>query len=261
MANALPFYKMYPKDFDTDEKCRGMSLEEAGLYLFALNHAWVNGGLPSEDEQVGRVLRLTVKEVRYIWPQVKQLFELYPDGRLRNPRQEKEREAARSKSEAATRSVRHRYERNTNVDRSYEDRRQNVVIRASESVFSSSSQEEEASFDAEKSFDELWTAYHQKGRVKQVLSQHYYVEEVHTPQMHAKVMAAVKGKWANSEKWAKGFVMSLPEWIHNRCWEEEPEPDKNRPVVAKPGDPIDWVKILGRQPNWAPKVVEEDEVA
>jgi uncharacterized protein YdaU (DUF1376 family) len=111
----LPFYKMYPKDFDTNENVKLLDLRETGLYLLALNHAWVNGGLPANEADIGRALKISVRDFRASWPRVAKCFELSPDGRLRNRRQEEERTAAEAKSEQAEKAVRTRYENHTDV--------------------------------------------------------------------------------------------------------------------------------------------------
>ena len=91
----------------------------------------------------------------------------------------------------------------------------------------------EEGFDAERAFTELWNAYPAKGRVKRPLSQQYFCEKVRAGETADRAIAAVKGKWAASEKWAKGFVLALPEWINQECWNEDPEPAGGN----KPGAP------------------------
>ncbi len=90
-------------------------------------------------------------------------------------------------------------------------------------------------FDAEVAFDQLWNAYPAKGRVEINLSRSYFCEEILNPEVFAAALESVTtGKWAKSEKWAKGFILALPKWIHNRAWEtENPEPVGGE----KPGGP------------------------
>jgi hypothetical protein len=84
----------------------------------------------------------------------------------------------------------------------------------------------DGTWDAEAAFRELWDAYPAKGRTDLTLSQSYYCEEIRDQATHAAALASVTtGKWARSDKWARGFVKALPAWIHNRAWEsEDPEP-------------------------------------
>jgi uncharacterized protein YdaU (DUF1376 family) len=102
VAKKLPYYKMYPNDFDADEKVRLLDCREAGLYLFALNHSWNNDGLPGDDGEVGKMLKVPIRDFRLAWPAVKKCFVLCEDGRLRNMRQEDERVKAITKSDTAS---------------------------------------------------------------------------------------------------------------------------------------------------------------
>jgi hypothetical protein len=91
-------------------------------------------------------------------------------------------------------------------------------------------------WNPESAFEELWTAYPAKGRVKRPLAQQYFCEYIRTPEDFRAVLEAVKGKWAHSETWGKGFIMALPEWIHLERWKEDPEPAGKQPSAA--GGPV-----------------------
>jgi hypothetical protein len=82
----------------------------------------------------------------------------------------------------------------------------------------------EADWDAEISFEALWEAYPAKGRVRKPMSQQYFCDKIRSRAAFEVALAAVKGKFAQSEKWAKGFIMALPEWINQECWNEDPDP-------------------------------------
>jgi hypothetical protein len=88
--------------------------------------------------------------------------------------------------------------------------------------------------NAEDLFEQLWLAYPEKARTKKPLSMQYYIEEVRSEETHRAVLAAVNGKWTASQKWQKGYVLALPEWIHNRCWEESPAP------ADPPPEPVEY---------------------
>jgi len=153
VSQSLPFYKMYPKDFDTDENVKLLDAREAGIYLFALNHAWVNDGLPSDPAEIGRMLKIPIRDFRAAWARVSKCFHTCDDGRLRNKRQEEERNHAKAKSEQASKSVRARRDRSPAPDgqeelngnstaalRSYEVSKPSVGVRTSESEYASSSE-------------------------------------------------------------------------------------------------------------------------
>lgn len=126
----LPYYKMYPQDFDCDEKVRLLNMKEAGLFLFALNHAWVNDGLPSEPEEIARVLRVPMRDFLNSWPRVSAMFAADCCGRLRNKRQEAERIEAEHKSIKATESIKARWKTDTNVSKTNGIRIENELPRA-----------------------------------------------------------------------------------------------------------------------------------
>ncbi len=115
----LPYYRLWVKDFDTNESVRELNLAEAGLFLFALNHAWVNDGLPADPESIRRVLKISPSEFRRHWPLVAKCFYQDSSNRLRNKRQEEERAEALSASVRNTANVRRRYDKPTTVEESY----------------------------------------------------------------------------------------------------------------------------------------------
>lgn len=115
MAKELPYFKMYPKDFDTDESARLMDIREAGLYLYCLNHAWINEGLPSDPEEISRALRVGRQDFNAAWPRVSKCFILRA-GRLINQRQEEERDDAISKGNSNSKSANLRWARKRERD-------------------------------------------------------------------------------------------------------------------------------------------------
>jgi uncharacterized protein YdaU (DUF1376 family) len=100
MAN-LPYYTLYPSDFDTDERVRLMEDDELGLYIRCMNHAWVNDGLPEDPDLIRRAFRDSVEAFSRKWVRVSECFPIATDGRRRNSRQEIERQRAQEKVENA----------------------------------------------------------------------------------------------------------------------------------------------------------------
>jgi hypothetical protein len=138
---SLPYFHWYPADAETDENFSAMSDAEVGFLLRCLNHSWVNGGLPIDMNELARVRKVRRSYLDKMWVRVGKCFETsekHP-GRLINPRQEKERAAAISKSLSASESAKVRYERSANAERPQEERSPNAPLRASESVYVASS--------------------------------------------------------------------------------------------------------------------------
>jgi hypothetical protein len=110
-----------------------------------------------------------------------------------------------------------------------------------------------SAWDSESAFRQLWDAYPSKGRVKITLAQQYYIEEIRNAETHAVALESVTaGKWAKSEKWAKGFVLAFPEWLHNRAWEtEDPPPAEAQaaPSVTSTMDPETRRRLDERRRN------------
>lgn len=98
---SLPYYSMYPKDFDADKHVRAMEDCEIGLYIRCLNHAWINDGLPADPEEIRRLFRDNPKDFTKKWGRVEPCFPVTEDGLRRNPRQEKERREATERHAAA----------------------------------------------------------------------------------------------------------------------------------------------------------------
>lgn len=92
---SLPYYQMYPKDFDADERVRLMNDAQVGLYVRLLNYSWINNGLPVDPDKI----RLIMPGVSWAgfdenWSVIEPCFPRTRDNRRRNKRQEKEREKA-----------------------------------------------------------------------------------------------------------------------------------------------------------------------
>lgn len=85
-----PAYQLYVRDFDTDEATRLMTDAETGLFVRCLNHSWINNGLPSDPEEIRRMLPgVRTRRMFYRdWPNVRRCFKTpaelsaYPDERL-----------------------------------------------------------------------------------------------------------------------------------------------------------------------------------
>jgi uncharacterized protein YdaU (DUF1376 family) len=115
----LPYYKMWVKDFDTNENVRVLDFAELGLYVACLNHSWRNDGLPSDPREIARAIKATPKVFAKLWPRVSKCFALSDDGRVRNKRQEEERTRAAEKSAKSSQAVEIREKRR--IERSSND--------------------------------------------------------------------------------------------------------------------------------------------
>jgi uncharacterized protein YdaU (DUF1376 family) len=150
MPNTLPYYPMYPRDFDTDGMVRAMEDSELGLYIRCLNYSWVNDGLPADPEEIRRAFRDTPEAFAQKWPRVEPCFPPGEDGRRRNPRLEKERAQAIEKSSKASANAKRSHSgRTADGQQAQQAQQSERSARASESVSVSDSPSESESVEGE----------------------------------------------------------------------------------------------------------------
>lgn len=88
-----------------------MTHEEFGAYMRLLGHSWRERGLPNDEARLQKILALSSHKWKKLWPVIAEKFSVV-DGRLVNPRQERERakqasyRAAQSKKGAKGASAR-----------------------------------------------------------------------------------------------------------------------------------------------------------
>lgn len=87
-----PAFQFYPKDFLLSRKVRNMSLTERGAYITLLSIDWMEGGLPTDLDQLAKDLDVPTQRFRKMWSSGP-LHECFVEknGRLTNPRLQEER--------------------------------------------------------------------------------------------------------------------------------------------------------------------------
>ena len=94
-----PAYQWYPRDAMSDGTMLAMTNEQEGLYRRFLDHAWLEDGLPPNPTQLFLWSKCDSRErFDQLWMTISPLFPTGTDGRLRNPRQEKERRKQKKNS-------------------------------------------------------------------------------------------------------------------------------------------------------------------
>ena len=93
-----PSFQFYPQDFLASDSVAQMTPEEVGLYVLLLCRAWVGPGLPTDVARLARLVGVEPTRFEEIWSgPLGTCFEEV-DGRLVNPRMERERAFAKSLS-------------------------------------------------------------------------------------------------------------------------------------------------------------------
>ena len=85
-----PAFQFYASDFESDEAVKLMTDEEIGVYVRLLCHAWREGGVPANFDQLARLLGRTRGEFDRVWPAIRSKW-TRTGGRFVNPRMERER--------------------------------------------------------------------------------------------------------------------------------------------------------------------------
>ncbi len=236
MARDLPYYKLWVKDFDTNENVRMLNLAEAGLFLFALNHAWVNDGLPAADDDVGRVLKLSVRELRAYWPRVSKCFYLADDGRLRNQRQEEERESANKKSKQASEAVaeRERKRNERSIERSSSD---DLRAYDYDYVSGSSSLFPEAKNPSGPTFEDFWAVWWNRSAKQSAKSAWKTSASTYGTEFLIAACVEDRKRFEQTEDWQWRVKLHAATWLRGKRWEDMPTavaPSKRVNGVARP---------------------------
>jgi uncharacterized protein YdaU (DUF1376 family) len=93
MSTKPPAFQFYPKDYETDEHVKMMSLEQEGAFLRLLCHQWLTGSIPADRPAQAKLCRVPAGKMARLWPGVAPCFADAGEGRLMNPRMERQREA------------------------------------------------------------------------------------------------------------------------------------------------------------------------
>lgn len=88
-----PAFQFYPKDFLSSSKVDRMSMTERGIYITLLSFCWLDGSLPTDVGQLARLVRIREPQFNRIWNGALSECFTEKDGRLINPRLERERRA------------------------------------------------------------------------------------------------------------------------------------------------------------------------
>lgn len=103
-----PAFQFYANDFM--DGTRFMDANAVGLYIRCICTQWTQGGIPADLPTLARGVNCELHEVEKAWPQIKQKFELGPDGLLRNPRLERSRERQALTSAGRSNAAKKRWE-------------------------------------------------------------------------------------------------------------------------------------------------------
>ena len=117
MPNKSPAFQWYPKDFESDEVVKLMNLEEIGAYFVLLNHEWLNGSIPADEDCLVRLLKVDQETFLRLWPMVSKKFKPRRGngGRLVNPKMERIRKSQSDRRKKLKKAAEKRWEEQKTV--------------------------------------------------------------------------------------------------------------------------------------------------
>jgi len=86
-----PAFQFYPKDFISSSKVQRMTLDEIGAYALLLSHCWLDDGLPTNVDQMARLVKTSASKFRRMWEGPLSECFVEKNGRLINVRLDEER--------------------------------------------------------------------------------------------------------------------------------------------------------------------------
>lgn len=110
MPDELPYMKLWVNDLLADLGEMGLTDEELGIYTRFLLVAWKKGSIPADHAGRARLVTASAGRLKTLWLAIEHKWESDGNGGLVNPRQERERKAARSKSKKASDAANKRWD-------------------------------------------------------------------------------------------------------------------------------------------------------
>lgn len=254
MASKYPYYQMWVDDFDDDEKVLAMGLSEVGLYLLCLNRSWVYGSLPDNAEEVAVLVRRKASDVRKAWAKVRACYIDRGDGRLVNRKQEEIREKATGKSNKAKNAVETRWERkrrealgcDTDVQRTYEERIENVIPRAYDSDSDSSgalvvfpNKPVLAKTRFQPNCEQFKAQY---PRAIDDEDMRHFISYIETPADEATFFRILA---VNAATWESGFIPKAENYLRKGTWKAEPKAASVKARKTGLDDTLAWLATRG----------------
>lgn len=86
-----PAFQFYVRDWLIST--RMLSAEARGVYIDLLAFSWDNDGIPSDPKALARLVMVTPQRFTRIWDELADKWVEAEEGQLRNPRQERQRQA------------------------------------------------------------------------------------------------------------------------------------------------------------------------
>lgn len=113
-----PAFQFYPADFLADKNVQCMTDAQIGIYIKLLCHAWLEGSIPSDLDQLSRFATKEPDSFKDNWRWISSCFEVCKKdpSKLINPRLEKERRKQKSFSRKQSNAAKSRWQKEKSGD-------------------------------------------------------------------------------------------------------------------------------------------------
>lgn len=230
-----PAFQFYPKDFLNDEKQIRMSATAAGIYIRLLCHCWNEGSLPQDPHVLAKMAGASNRQLADLWPSIAPCFRVTEDGRLIQPRLEREREkqltyrqrqSDRGKASAAIRST--LVEARLNAGSTLVEPRpveQALLNSSSSSSSAVCSLQTPVKRALPSDLDEKWLAFQQAypGNRREGGRIVFDGFRLACESVGYEALMAALLRHKQTESWQRGFAPGMAKWFEKTMWIQTPD--------------------------------------
>ena len=96
------YFPFYGSDWLGDTQTRRMSIEQRGLFIDLLCHAWDGGSIPADQKALAALVGITPRKLASLWPGLDTHWQSDGNGGLVNPKLEDVRQKQQAKRRAGS---------------------------------------------------------------------------------------------------------------------------------------------------------------
>lgn len=214
--NKRPAFQFYCGDFLSDYKVACMSMSQRGIYITLLSYAWIENGLPSDENKL-KMICGNPTSWKDDWLAVKECFVLGDDNKYRNGRMERERSHAEKTS-----MLRSDAGRKGGLARS--KNQANAKQKSSTSKEVEVEVDNEVKIDYNEEFNIFWETWKKTGRTEN--KKRAMDAFVKARKSKVDLKAILDGLKTSIKHWARTgketqYIPHASTWINGRRWEDE----------------------------------------
>lgn len=231
---SLPFFPMYPTDFEADTS--HLSLAEDGAYNRLLRLMWMTPGcsLPDDDDWIMRRMRVSENVYRSVVCRVISEFMVRESGRVFSARLSEEwqnahdahqRRASAGRKGAQAKALKTKEMRNSNATSMPKQPEPEPDIEKGKPFSSARPKKPKP-----ERFEEFWNTYPHRGGAKKGKSrskQRY--DRVVAQGIPEQDIIGGAARYASDRQVADGYAKNPETWLNNEGWKDEIEPSNPRP--------------------------------